>query len=259
MDSILFYIAIIFIIWFFLQKVSENFTDEKLKDIQIVVARFNEDLDWINTDPFNKYPIICYNKGINSNFKIKSKHQTVRLKNVGRCDHTYLYHIVNNYDNLAKYTLFLPGSNELNYKLFKSKYIINQIEKYDKCVFVGTEYKNVKNDLYNFTLNKHKCAHSKNNLLHQETGVEKSKIRPFGKWYEHHFGNREINFVSYWGVFAVSRKQIQQHPKEYYENFIKELETSSNPEVGHYIERSWCAIFYPLNDTIFVTKYNTLI
>jgi hypothetical protein len=30
---------------------------------------------------------------------------------------------------------------------------------------------------------------------------------------------------------------------------MKHLETSSNPEVGHYIERSWAAIFYPMNNT----------
>ena len=50
----------------------------------------------------------------------------------------------------------------------------------------------------------------------------------------------------------VSRNDIRQHPKKYYQNFLDELSKSPNPEVGHYVERSWCAIFYPLNDVIFI-------
>ena len=30
-----------------------------------------------------------------------------------------------------------------------------------------------------------------------------------------------------------------------YDKLIKELEVSSNPEVGHYFERAWAAVFGP--------------
>ena len=76
--------------------------------------------------------------------------------------------------------------------------------------------------------------------------MEKSKIRPFGKWYEHHFGDINIPFHTWWGIFAITREIVHQHPKEYYVNLLNELNGTSNPEVGHYIERSWFAIFYPL-------------
>lgn len=231
-------------------KSREQFT--QLKNIEIVIARYNENLKWLNNSPFNNYPITCYNKGINSLFKIEGNHEIVKLPNVGRCDHTYLYHIVNNYDTLADFTVFLPGSNDLPYKLLKSKLLIKEIEKNNKTVFIGQKYDNVKDMLNNFSMTKHKCAYSENNELHKESILEKSKIRPYGKWYEHHFGNRFTNFITYWGILAVSKKDIQQHPVSYYNKFLKELETSSNPEVGHYIERSWCAIFYPLNDAIFI-------
>jgi hypothetical protein len=32
---------------------------------------------------------------------------------------------------------------------------------------------------------------------------------------------------------------------------IKDLETHSNPEVGHYFERGWAAVFYPMEHTEF--------
>jgi hypothetical protein len=43
---------------------------------------------------------------------------------------------------------------------------------------------------------------------------------------------------------AVHKNDILRHPIQYYKDLIKELEFT-NPEVGHYFERSWIAIFKP--------------
>ena len=70
-------------------------------DTQIVVARYNENINWLI--PFKDIALI-YNKGNNN---IDANYfNIINLKNVGRESHTYLYHIVNNYDNLAKNTIF---------------------------------------------------------------------------------------------------------------------------------------------------------
>jgi hypothetical protein len=227
-------------------------------DINIVVSRYNEDLNWINNEPFNRYFIICYNKGINDNFKINSPHKIVKLNNVGKCDHTYLYHIINNYDNLSDYIIFLPGSNNLHYKYLKSINLINYIEYYNKLVNIGTfTDSNIKSLFYNFKLNSYKTSHKDNYKLNNNTEIEKSKIRPFGKWYEHHFNNINVNFYTWWGIFAITKKIVHQHPKEYYEKLLEEINYSDNPEVGHYIERSWFAIFYPVTNCKFINhKYN---
>ena len=45
----------------------ENFKS-KDKYVEIIVSRFNEDLEWLNNYPFNKYPVILYNKGINNDY-----------------------------------------------------------------------------------------------------------------------------------------------------------------------------------------------
>jgi hypothetical protein len=56
-------IFISIIIFYLLSNNNEKFTEvSNLVDIQIVVARYNESVDWINEEPFNKYPVICYNK-----------------------------------------------------------------------------------------------------------------------------------------------------------------------------------------------------
>jgi hypothetical protein len=243
-------LLIILIILLIYNKNNEKFTN--INNIELVVSRYNENLEWLNEEPFNKYPVICYNKGINDNFKINNEHKIIKLRNVGRCDHTYLYHIINNYDNLADITIFLPGSNNMDKKKHQSRILIEEIEKTNNTVFVGVEYNNVKNDLYNFEKDHHIASSGDNVIINSEEVLTKANIRPFGKWYEHHFKNININCVSYYSILGIHKKHILQHPKEFYENLIKELEVSSNPEVGHYFERSWNAIFYSPSDVSYI-------
>ena len=71
------------------------------------MSRFNENLNWINTSPFDKYNFIVYNKGKNSDFDHSHISRTISYPNVGRESHTYLQHIIDNYDNLADINVFL--------------------------------------------------------------------------------------------------------------------------------------------------------
>jgi len=65
----------------------------------IVVARYNEDLEW--TKQFLN--VIIYNKGTQLH---SNDFNQILLNNVGREGHTYYKHIYDNYDNLAEYTFF---------------------------------------------------------------------------------------------------------------------------------------------------------
>ena len=78
--------------------------------VTLVIARYNENMDWLNhflND--SKYTIICYNKG-SELLNLSEKISQIRLPNVGREAHTYLYHILTNYDNLTDYTVFVQGN-----------------------------------------------------------------------------------------------------------------------------------------------------
>ena len=226
-------------------------------NINLVISRYNEDLEWINQEPFNRYFIHCYNKGINNNFKINSPHNIVKLNNIGKCDHTYLYHIINNYNNLSDYIIFLPGSNNIYYKFKKSINLINHIEYYKELVNIGTTTEiNIKDKFYDFKMDNYKTTFKNNFILNSESKTYKSEIRPFGKWYEYHFNDINVNFYTWWGIFAITREIIHQHPKEYYEKLLNEFGNSSNPEVGHYMERAWFAIFHPVNCKLINYNYN---
>jgi hypothetical protein len=222
-----------------------------MNTIDIVISRYNENLEWlleINDDRFN---IIVYNKGVNDNFIKLSNMFIINLDNVGRCDHTYLYHIIVNYNNLTNITIFLPGSGNMDYKLTKIKKLLELIKNHNNAIFIPScHYHNVKEALYDFTLDEWVSSDIHNKELNPESNLELSEIRPFGKWYEYYFNDITTHYMTYWSIFSVDNRDILQHPKEYYECLIKQLSNSSNPEVGHYFERAWTAVFYPMNNTI---------
>jgi len=89
---------------------------DDLSNITIIVSRFNENLNWINEFPFNQFKYIVYNKGNNENFEKNNVVKIVKLENIGRCDHTFLYHIIENYDNLSNIVVFFPGSIDIQDK-----------------------------------------------------------------------------------------------------------------------------------------------
>ena len=201
-------------------KIKESFDNNK--DVLIVISRYNEELNWLKYIPFNKYPVLIYNKGNNPDFFKPPNLKGIRtIDNVGRCDHTYLYHIIQNYDKLNDITVFLPGSNDMKEKMEKSLRLLNLIEENDSAVFIATKFKNVKHDLYSFQLNDWESSYGNNKILTKNDKLEPSPIRPFGKWFEDKFKNLNITNVSLLGIFSVSKEDILQHPKSYYEYLIE--------------------------------------
>ena len=62
----------------------------------LIISRFNENIGWL--EEIKGFKIIIYNKGKKlSNKKYK---KIINLNNVGRESHTWLFHIVENYENL---------------------------------------------------------------------------------------------------------------------------------------------------------------
>jgi len=248
----------IFLILYLVVKFKENMEDNEenaKNNIELVISRYNENLEWLKDPPFNKYPIKCYNKGQNEDFYKSTDMKIEKIENVGREAHTYLYHIVNNYDNLSELTIFLPGSSDMSHKKDIAKRLVNDTESNGNTVFIGNKCKiNLKDDFYDFVIDGWGSSNEKNKMLNPEKNLVPSEIRPFGKWYEHNFGDKEAYYVSYYGIIGFHKNHILQHPKSYYENFIEQVNKSSNPEVGHYYERSWSAVFGPLTGAKFIEQ-----
>jgi len=228
-------------------------SDKKVSKV-IVVSRYNENLEWLKEYPFNLYPVIIYNKGTNDNFYKPDKLiKIINIENVGRESHTYLYHIIHNYDNLHDISVFLPGSTNMDYRLGRCQHLILNIEKQNKAVFLCT-HTNM-NSLNDFQLDHWQSCSPENSSINPENKLKESSIRPFGKWFNAMFGDIKINYISWNGLFSVSKLDVLQHSKAYYERLISEVSDNSDPETGHYFERSWEAVFYPMNHTNIMPGY----
>ena len=84
---------------------------------ELVIARYNEDLTWLKDVP-KTIKLTIYNKGEDN-----IKYPFINLPNIGRESHTYLYHIINNYDKLADQTIFCQGDS-----IFHSPGFINLLK-----------------------------------------------------------------------------------------------------------------------------------
>ena len=203
---------------------------------QIVIARYNEDIRYLLN--YSNISIV-YNKGDNN---IPLNFNYINLPNIGRESHTYLYHIIKNYENLANKTLFIQG-NIKDHKLYPLNDYL-----YNKENFFGKKTK------FQINFLKKHIKHEGKYLKELEGGyLKKSKYTPY-EWINL-LGidiSKINNFEMIWGAnFSVSKNLIHDKPKIFYENLIKYLEYDNNPEEGHYFERSWNLIF---NNCIFIKK-----
>jgi hypothetical protein len=95
--------------------------------MKILVARYNEDIEW--TNQFTN--VVIYNKG--TKLENNYNHEEIMLENVGREGHTYYKYICDNYDNLDDYIIFLQGNpfDHCSDIINLLKYDINPLEGYN--------------------------------------------------------------------------------------------------------------------------------
>ncbi len=255
------------------------------KTKQIILSRFNENLDYLKDNPllFKDYDIIIYNKGpeINNEY-IKERCKIINLPNVGRETHSFLYHIIENYNTFEKslynFYLFLPASFYKHEK--KLEIVLSILTQMINIESANIFYKYllskpVYEELYDFTLEEWDATDKENKkLLNKNNSIlEKSPTRPFGKWYLENIGeiksnkvstesssaaskmlwglkdplatNRinKVNSVSFYSIFGTKKESILKYNIDFYKKLISFVDYHNNPEVGHYIERTWCSLF----------------
>ena len=203
----------------------------------LVISRFKENLDWLSQyNQYNFRNLYLYNKG-DKNVPVKCALNTKdciqeSLPNIGRCDHTYLYHIIKHYDNLADVTVFTKGSSKGERERRKLTFTLQQVFKTkDTVMSVSEHHVPINIHAATFGLDEYRGANPENHVgIFDEEGkkMQPAKIRPFGKWYEQHFPDISTTKAVYAGVFSVSKAHIHQRTKEYYQNLIKELEPPPN-------------------------------
>jgi Protein of unknown function (DUF3431) len=183
--------------------------------MKVVVARYQEDVDW--TNGFDN--CIVYNKGTSAP---NTTSTVIPLENVGREGHTYLYHIIQNYDQLDDHTCFLQG-----YPFDHTPDLERQLNNFD-----GKPFHILSHRVFDINL----CYDTTDFSLHPLLTATYNKV----------FGTPKASHEFTFGAgaqFIVSREIILSRPRSFYENIIHLLETSINPPEGFALERFWTMIF----------------
>jgi hypothetical protein len=203
--------------------------------IDIIVSHYNENLHWIEKINFDKVRYIyLYTKSDIRYTGINPKVIQLFLPNIGREAHTYLYHCINNRNNLADYNLFLQGNPGPD----------------NGCH--GSKWRNIAYSIFMlYLLNNHCCSsiYGKSNVKNFKLNSWNDEILldsgySFHEWFIKYVDPKlpSVWHVYWEAYFSVSKEKILSRPIEYYESILNQLSTN-NTEVTHFLERSWYYVF----------------
>lgn len=187
--------------------------------MDLIIARYEENLNWIEdyTEDVPIESIYIYTKGSDTDachFAVKK-----RLPNIGYEAHTYLWHIINNWDNLADVNVFLPGDAIVNDPgLFDSLLLMKGELSYFP---IGREY--------------YDC---------DAEGIPQDYLPEMEEMWKKLFNMpipHRFVFVAQ-GMFAVSKDVIYLRDKSFYEKAIRLVETKKEACA---FERFWHYVFIP--------------
>jgi len=177
--------------------------------IRLVVAHYNEPLSWIQRCP---YQYTIYNKG-------NPLPNTISLPNIGREAHTYLHHIITNWDRLDRYTAFLQG-----YPLDHASELFVKFHHFSQSP---------RNFLH--LCDGHGLRVSDSNGAPEQPGIAVGAVADS-------LGISREQFPFGAGAqFIVSRERIRSRPLEFYVRMMDILK--QNPDAPWIYERLWETVF----------------
>jgi hypothetical protein len=173
-----------------------------------------------------------------------------KLPNVGVCDHTYLYHIMHSYKDLADITVFVPASADLRHKKARLDRVVRLALDGEPALF-GFHVGNLRDHQKDFQLTVHEVADPDNKEADETYKLAKATPRPFGFWMDTYLPRSKCPYITYMGLFSLSKDMIHRHPISFYRPFLEQLSHHKYSEAAHYVERAWAAIVWPFPTTYF--------
>lgn len=198
----------------------------------IIVARYNENIDWLTSELSN---CIIYNKGMPLQLN-----NEIKVDNKGRESETYLQYIISHYDKLPDVVVFTQakisdhiGKNDVNYLLYMKDVALQNGKMHPFTHYQTASNKHCWDKSWNYT----NGFYLQNNYKHTPV--------VFHEWFTRHINATYPNPIHIYrnGLFAVKKEIILKNSLEYYKKLIEEVNHHSNPAEGHFFERSWYYIF----------------
>lgn len=207
--------------------------------VEIVVARHGEDVAWVYEFAPYVDKITVYDKSPADKKITKSSTSKVSFvdsENVGREAHAYLSHIVDNYESLSGNVIFtqanfvdhMPRSQFVDLLRGDPRPTNNGLD----CTWSST------------VMDTHKWTPTDNYAPDQEM---KPAGMTLGKFFMKFISEDLVpeSDIKWWqnAIFTVPADRIRAVPLERYQTLLGMLEAHTNPELAHYMERFWYALF----------------
>ena len=178
----------------------------------------------------------------------------ISLKNIGQHTHTYLHHVINNYNNLTDVTIFMLGSAFRDEKKGrKAHWLLNNA---NKCTGFMAQHiwKSLPEDwvfeLPTYGIFDYSSTNISGDGKRLFTNMIRADVTPLGPWIEKHTNQKFENNSFYRSskcMFAVHKNLILEHPLSYWEGLYGLLDIYDpdvrNLEVIHFFERAWLSLF----------------
>tara|TARA_Y100001954_G_scaffold236119_1_gene295716 strand:- start:5411 stop:6094 length:684 start_codon:yes stop_codon:yes gene_type:complete len=205
--------------------------------VHVIIAKYTENISW------------CDELGYEYTVYDKSPHplpNAINLENIGRESHTYLTHIVRNYDSLNPVNVFLQGNPFDHLSDQGSASVVDLQKAIEEVVdrripFKGFAWFKLRCDRLG---RPHDLKEEKNRGRWAGWGKDIPLGDVFEQLFPADFPNQLVVRAPA-GVFAVTGERIRTRPKAFYEYALSLLE--ADPEdsnnTGHAFERLWQQIF----------------
>lgn len=212
-----------------------------LRSTQIVVARFREDIRWL--DALSDIPTVVYDRGGSSELlpSKRSNLHFVQQPNTGREDEVWLRHIIEHYDNgLAETTVFLQGWPFLHCP--GAVETVNQIAvaaEHGSHLMHSEGLVPISRTFYQYNV-------SAGLVGYELTGAGIASQKEFGTQLFQRLCSKLLGgecpstqWVAEGAQWAVRRERILAHPKQFYEQMLAIPEDYHAKTRGLVLEALW--------------------
>ena len=203
----------------------------------VVVADFGdcENLEVLaNLSKEHSCSVLVYAKNSEKICNSRGKWETVTKPNLGREQGTYADYVVEHYNNLPDKIIFTPASLQKHDRLNRFKTLLASGEA--TCANTSTHPRSstVLDEEREFRIHSY------------DGNIVPNAVGTLSQWYNKFVGDFEsdrMHRTCFTGMLATTREHIHRHPVQYYQDLADQVNVSSNPEVGHFMERSMGSIF----------------
>lgn len=182
----------------------------------LVVAHYNEDVSWIPTT----MPVYLYAKG---DFPLIKRNVILRaLPNIGRESHTYLSHIIRNYDKLEDITIFSQGDpfpHSTNFVNVIEKNTLREIAEENEKEYPKTEHPTPDVEGFAVIGQAYYCYRDDDNPWEQ-LWAQGGPLDFMWEWLGYKLPIQYPLLAFFGAHFAISKEVIRKRPKKNYEELL---------------------------------------